>query len=89
MNIEEAIKFLEEISNTYKDDTPTRSINNRVFLERRWQAAKFVIFGLDKKNYKEALKEVEQLMNTESEKDEALLNKLVEVIQKYEKENYG
>ena len=89
MNPEESIEFLEEMSSVYKDDTPSRNIHNRVFLERRWQAAKIAVCGITKKNYKQALTEVEALLDTDNEKDKKLLNMLVDKIQVYEKENFS
>lgn len=85
--IRDALKLLEDISRHYANRRVNTS--NRIFLNRRWEAAKLVILGINKKNYKQALKFVDGMMGSNEEKDAILLKALAREISKYKKKTYG
>ena len=86
------IEFLSEV---YHNEKPSYNVHQRIILERRWHAYKFILLGVhNEAENKIALELVERLMDIsdskhENDKDTWLLNELVKVIMKFEKKMYG
>lgn len=88
---EEVVNVIENLSTVYSNDRPSYGINNRIILERRWQAYRFILLGIkSSEENKQALALVEQLIdkNVKDERDSWLLDKLVIAIQSFESKTY-